>query len=62
MKNSVIIKTNEINIGSTLILKDNRKAIVKGFKNSMLPTISEIYEFETDIGKILPEQVKKIIK
>jgi hypothetical protein len=62
MKEKKIINTDEITIGSKLILKNGKTAIVKGCKNSMLPTINEIYEFDTNIGKVLPEEVAEIIK
>ncbi|WP_299994526.1 hypothetical protein [uncultured Clostridium sp.] len=55
------IKTSEVNIGSKLILNNNKEAIVKGYINSMLPTIDEVYEFDTNIGKVLPNEVKEII-
>lgn len=62
MKTQTKIETNEVNIGSKLILKNGKEVIVKGICNSMLPTINEIYLFETDIGRILPNQVERICK
>lgn len=62
MKTRIKIETNEVNIGSKLILKTGREVIVKGIYNSILPTINEIYLFETDIGRILPNQVQRICK
>lgn len=56
------ISTNEIDIGTKLILKNGKQAIVKGYVNSILPTINEIYEFNTNIGKVLPNEIKEIIK
>ena len=62
MKTQTKIETNEVNIGSKLILKNKKEVIVKGIYNSILPTINEIYLFETDIGRILPNQVQRICK
>lgn len=62
MKVKTIIKTKEVDIGSKLILKNKKEVIVKGIYNSILPTINEIYLFETDIGRILPNQVQRICK
>lgn len=62
MKVKTIIKTKEVDIGSKLILKNGTKVIVKGIYNSMLPTVNEIYWFETNIGTILPNEVEKIYK
>ncbi len=62
MKVKTIIKTNEVDIGSKLILKNGKEVIVKGIYNSMLPTVNEIYWFETNIGTILPNEVERIYK
>lgn len=62
MKTQTKIETNEVNIGSKLILKTGKEVVVKGVYNSILPTINEIYLFETDIGRILPNEVEKIYK
>lgn len=62
MKVKTIIETNEIDIGSKLILKNGKEVIVKGIYNSMLPTVKEIYWFETNIGTILPNEVERIYK
>ena len=62
MRKSTIIETNEINVGSKLILKNGKEVIVRGFYNSMLPTINEIYVFETNIGKVVPNEVERICK
>lgn len=62
MKTQTKIETNEVNIGSKLILKTGKEVVVKGIYNSILPTINEIYLFETDIGRILPNEVEKIYK
>lgn len=62
MKTQTKIETNEVNIGSKLILKNGKEVIVKGIYNSILPTINEIYLFETDIGRILPNEVETICK
>lgn len=56
------ISTKEINIRTKLILKNGKQAIVKGYINSILPTIDEVYEFDTNIGKVLPGEIKEIIK
>ena len=61
MKTEQIINTNEVRVGNTLLLKDNRRAKVKGFINSMLPTIDQIYLFKTDLGDITPNEVEKIL-
>lgn len=60
MRTETIIETSEINIGTKLILKNGNKAIVKGYMDSMYPTINKIYEFKTNIGTILPEEVERI--
>lgn len=60
MRKETIIETSEINIGTKLILKNGKKAIVEGIINSMLPTINKVYEFKTNIGTILPEEVERI--
>lgn len=60
MKTETIIETSEINIGTKLILKIGKEAIVKGYMDSMYPTINKIYEFHTDIGIVLPEEVERI--
>ncbi len=62
MKVKTIIETNEIDIGSKLILKNGKEVIVKGICNSMLPTVNEIYWFKTNIGTILPNEVERIYK
>lgn len=62
MNNVTKINIEEVNIGSKLILKNGKQAIVKGYVNSMLPTIDEIYEFDTNLGKVLPDEVEEIIK
>lgn len=56
------ISTKDVDIGSKLILRNGKRAIVKGYTNSMLPTIDEIYEFDTNLGKVLPDEVEEIIK
>lgn len=61
MKIEQIINTNEVEIGDILVLKDGKKAKIKGFMNSMLPTINQIYLFKTDIGDIKPNEVAEII-
>ena len=61
MKIEQIINTNEVEIGDTLVLKDGKKAKIKGFMNSMLPTINQIYLFKTDIGDVKPNEVLEII-
>ena len=60
MRTETIIETNEIDIGTKLILKNGKEAIVKGYMDSMYPTINKIYEFHTDIGIVLPEEVERI--
>lgn len=62
MRKPTIIETNEIDIGSKLILKNGKEVIIKGFYNSMLPTVNEIYVFQTNIGKVLPNEVERICK
>ena len=62
MRKPTIIETNEIDIGSKLILKNGKEVIVKGFYNSMLPTVNEIYVFQTNIGKVLPNEVERNCK
>lgn len=61
MKIEQIINTNEVEIGDTLVLKDGKKAKIKGFMNSMLPTINQIYLFKTNIGDVKPNEVVEII-
>jgi len=61
MRTETIIEINEVNIGTKLILKNGKEDIVEGYMNSMLPTINKIYEFKTNIGKVLPEEVERII-
>ncbi len=61
MKTKTIIRPDEVPFGATLVLKNGDEAIVKGYIDSMLPTIDEIYEFYTDKGIIKPEQVEQII-
>lgn len=60
MKNETIIELNEVNLGTRLILKNGKEAIVEGIVNSMLPTINKVYEFKTNIGTILPNEVERI--
>ena len=60
MRNETVIETSEIEIGSKLILKNGKEAIVKGYMDSMYSTINKIYEFHTDIGILLPEEVERI--
>ena len=61
MKIEQIINMNEVEIDDILILKDGKKAKIKGFMNSMLPTINQIYLFKTDIGDVKPNEVIEII-
>lgn len=61
MEQKIVITTNEIELGSQLLLKNGKKAIVEGYYSSMFPSINEIYLFVTDIGKILPKEVEKIL-
>lgn len=61
MKMEQIINTNEVEIGDILVLKDGKKAKIKGFMNSMLPSINQIYLFKTDIGDVKPNEVVEII-
>ncbi len=61
MKTKTIIKANEVYVGSKLILKNGKEVTVKGFYDSMLSTINEIYWLETNIGKILPNEVERIL-
>ena len=60
MKNETIIELNEVNLGTRLILKNGKEAIVEGIVNIMLPTINKVYEFKTNIGTILPNEVERI--
>ena len=62
MKTEQIINTDEVNIGSTLLLKNGKKVKVTGWLNSMLPTIEQIYLFKTDEGDIKPNVVERIYK
>lgn len=52
-----VIKTMRFLLGSEIILKDGRKAKVKGYSCTMSKSGYEIYEFDTDIGKVLASQV-----
>ena len=61
MKIEQIINTNEVEIGDILVLKDGKKAKIRGFMNSMLPSINQIYLFKTDIGDVKPNEVIEII-
>lgn len=62
MKIEQIINVDEVNIGSTLLLKNGKKVKVTGFCNSMLPTINKIYFLKTDLGNIKPDEVERIYK
>lgn len=62
MRNETVIETSEIEIGSKLILKNGKEAIVKGYMDSMYSTINKIYKFNTDIGIVLPEEIERICK
>lgn len=61
MRTETIIETSEIDIGTKLILKNGKEAIVEGFLNSMLHTINKVYEFKTNIGIVLPDDVERIV-
>lgn len=61
MRTETIIETSEVNIGTRLILKNGKEAIIEGFLNSMLPTINKVYEFKTNIGIVLPDEVERIV-
>ena len=43
-----------------ILLKDGRKAKVKGYEFTMSKEGYEISEFNTDIGKVLASEVKEI--
>lgn len=62
MRKEQIINTNEVNIGSTLLLTNGKKVKVKGFTNSMFPTINNIFLFITNEGEIKPSEVERIYK
>jgi len=61
MKTKTIIDTTELSLRSKLKLKNGRIVSVRGFLNSMLPTIKEVYEIYTDIGTVLPDEVERIL-
>jgi len=62
MKQKTIIEFEEVNIGSKLILKNGKTAIVKRIWTSMLPTITDVKFFDTDLGTVYPDEVERIIK
>lgn len=62
MRKERIINTNEVNIGSTLLLTNSKKVKVKGLTNSMFPTINNIFSFITNEGEIKPNEVERIYK
>lgn len=62
MRTEQIINTNEVNIGSSLLLKNGKKVKVTGWLNSMLPTIEQIYLLKTNEGDITPNEVERIYK
>ncbi len=62
MRKEQIINTNEVNIGSTLLLTNDKKVKVKGLTNSMFPTINNIFSFITNEGEIKLNEVERIYK
>lgn len=62
MRKEQIINTNEVNIGSTLLLTNGKKVKVKGLTNSMFPTINNIFSFITNEGEIKLNEVERIYK
>ena len=61
IRKETIIETSEVNIGTKLILKNGKEAIVQGYWDSMLPTITKVYQFKTNIGIVLPDDVERIV-
>ena len=62
MKAEQIIDSNEVNIGSTLLLTNGKKVKVIGWYNSMFPTINKIFSFITNVGEIKPNEIERIYK
>lgn len=61
MKMEQVIDVNEIKIGTILLLKNGKRVKIKGWCNSMFPTINKVYSFKTDEGDIKPEEVERIL-
>lgn len=55
-----VIKTKRCLLEKEILLKDGRKAKVKGYEFTMSKAGYEISEFTTDIGKVLASEVKEI--
>lgn len=55
-----VIKTMRCLLEREILLKDGRKAKVKGYEFTMSKEGYEISEFNTDIGKVLASEVKEI--
>lgn len=55
-----IITTMKCLLEKEILLKDGRKAKVKGYEFTMSKEGYEISEFNTDIGKVLASEVKEI--
>lgn len=60
MKKITIIEDKDVNIGTKLILKDKREAIIQEIQEEIIPLHNIIVGFDTDIGYVTPKEVKKI--
>lgn len=62
MKKITVIEDKDVNIGTKLILKDKREAMIQEIHEKIIPLQNMIIGFDTDIGYVTPEEVKKIKK
>lgn len=62
MKKKTIIELNEVNIGTKLLLKDGRTATIQEFVDEIIPAHYELLGFDTDVGYVECDEIKKIYK
>lgn len=62
MKKVNVIGAKEVNIGTKLIVKDGRTATIQEFVEKLVPTHYELMGFDTDIGYVEVDEIKRICK
>ena len=61
-KKITIIEDKDVNIGTKLILKDKRECIIQEIHEEIIPLHNIIVGFDTDIGYVIPDEVRKICR
>ncbi len=56
-----VIKTQKVLLEHKMVLKNGKATTIKGYSFRITKDDYEVYKFDTEIGEVLPKEVKEIL-